>query len=107
MISSVRPTVSARTGLTGYISAVSQKVTPASSAMSAWAWPSASVFCVPQVIVPRHSSETVRPVLPRVRVCIGGSFFYAQRLGRIIGAAKAPTGYPPNIPDGLTLVMEH
>ena len=31
---------------------------------------SASVFCVPQVIVPRHNSDTARSVRPRVKRCI-------------------------------------
>jgi hypothetical protein len=65
--SSVRPSVSARVGVTGYISAVSMKLMPWSSARSIWAWASASLFCDPQVIVPRHTALTDRPVAPSGR----------------------------------------
>ena len=54
-------------GATGYISAVSQNWTPRSSARSIWAWPSASLFCSPQVIVPRQTAETRRPLRPSER----------------------------------------
>ncbi|OIQ93897.1 hypothetical protein GALL_241850 [mine drainage metagenome] len=46
-ISSLRPTVSALTGLTGYISAVSMKLMPASSAISIWDCASASDVWLP------------------------------------------------------------
>ena len=65
MISSVRPIVSARTGVVGYISAVSMKVQPASLARSIWAWASSKVFCEPQVMVPRQISLTSGPSRPR------------------------------------------
>ena len=54
-------------GGTGYISAVSMKLMPASSAQSSCACASASLFCSPQVIVPRHTSETSRSVPGNVR----------------------------------------
>jgi hypothetical protein len=63
-ISSLSPTVSAATGFTGYISAVSRKSTPASSARSICAWASAREVCVPKVMVPRQSSLTSIPVRP-------------------------------------------
>jgi hypothetical protein len=53
MISSVRPTVSARTGLVGYISAVSRKSTPRSSAMSICAWALGRVV----LAAPGHRAE--------------------------------------------------
>src|SRR6185436_1337271 len=58
---SVRPCVVGLGG-TGYISAVSMKLTPRSTARSSCACASASLFCSPQVIVPRHASETSRDV---------------------------------------------
>ena len=70
MNSSVRPTVSARTGFTGYISAVSMKVMPWSSAMSIWRCASASSVWLPQVMVPRQISVTSMPVRPSVVVFI-------------------------------------
>ena len=65
MTSSVRPTVSTVTGFTGYISAVSMKLIPASAARSIWAWASSWGVWVPHVIVPRHQSVTFRPLRPR------------------------------------------
>src|SRR5690606_17697271 len=67
--SSVRPWVSARGG-TGYISAVSMKLMPRSMARSSCAWASASVFCSPQVMVPRHTVDTSRSVPGSVRYFI-------------------------------------
>ena len=58
-IVSVRPWVSFFGG-TGYISAVSMKLMPLASAQSICAWPSLSVFCWPQVMVPRQKSVTSR-----------------------------------------------
>jgi len=69
MISSVRPCVS-RFGGTGYISAASSMVTPRSTAKSIWAWPSASVFCSPQVMVPRQIRLTSSPLRPSARYSI-------------------------------------
>jgi hypothetical protein len=69
MIRSVEPCVSGLGG-TAYISAVSKKLTPRSSAKSICAWPSASVFCWPQVMVPRHTRETCRPVRPSSEYCM-------------------------------------
>ena len=60
MIRSVEPWVSALGGME-YISAVSMKLMPRPIAMSSWAWPSASVFCWPQVMVPRQMDVTSRP----------------------------------------------
>src|SRR5579862_1452633 len=56
-IFSVAPCVFCAGGI-GYISAVSMKLMPRSSAHSICAWPSASVFCSPQVMVPRQISLT-------------------------------------------------
>ena len=60
MIRSVSPCVSFDSGVVGYISAVSMKLMPWSSAMSICACPSAAVFCVPQVMEPRHNALTFR-----------------------------------------------
>ncbi len=66
---SVEPCVSALGGIE-YISAVSRKLIPASTARSIWAWPSASVFCWPKVIVPRQIEDTAIPVRPSLRISI-------------------------------------
>ena len=50
MISSVRPMVSARIGLVGYISAESQNVTLRSMAISACRWPYARCLSYPPKI---------------------------------------------------------
>lgn len=71
MIRSVSPWVCALVG-TGYISAVSRKFTPYSSnATSSCSTPSASVFCCPHVIVPRHTLDTSRSEEPSFVYCIG------------------------------------
>src|SRR5258706_11456566 len=44
-----------------------------SSAWSIWAWPSASVFGWPQVMVPRQMALTRRSVRPRRRYSMAGS----------------------------------
>ena len=64
MMVSLRPKVSARAGKE-YISAVSMKVTPAATAMSSCRWASASVFCSPNVMVPRQTRLTMMSVRPR------------------------------------------
>ena len=65
MIFSVLPWVSGRAGVE-YISAVSRKLTPCSSAYSICSWPSASVFCCPQVMVPRQILLTLISEFGRV-----------------------------------------
>ena len=57
MMVSVAPQVSARAG-TAYISAVSKKSTPRSSARSMMAKASASPTCSPNVMVPRQMGLT-------------------------------------------------
>ena len=48
------------------VPAVSMKLRPASRiAWLSWAWASASVFWLPQVMVPRQHSETIRSESPR------------------------------------------
>src|SRR5690606_12199506 len=54
-------------GGTGYISAQSMKLTPASRARSIWAKASRWVFCSPQVMVPRHRALTLSELVPRGR----------------------------------------
>ena len=66
MISSETPIVSRRTGLTGYISAQSRKVIPASSAMSICWWPPASSVWVPKAMVPRQIRLTSTALPPNV-----------------------------------------
>ena len=66
MNASVRPCV-VPFGGTGYISAVSMKLTPRATARSSCACASASLFCSPKVIVPRQASETSRSVPGSVR----------------------------------------
>ena len=56
---SVAPQVSARAG-TAYISAVSMKLTPRSSARFRMAWAPASSTCSPKVMVPRQIGVTCR-----------------------------------------------
>ena len=71
IVSSVFPCVSASVG-TGYISAVSKKFRPYSSkAQSNCCTPSSSVFCLPQVIVPRHTSLTTRSEVPSCLLLMG------------------------------------
>ena len=71
MVSSVLPCVSASVG-TGYISAVSMKLMPYSStAISSCCTPSSSVFCLPQVMVPKQTSLTMRSLLPSRRLRMG------------------------------------
>ena len=60
----------------GYISAVSQKLTPSDKAKSICSCASASEFCWPQVIVPRHILETLSPSLGRVVYFITESFLF-------------------------------
>jgi hypothetical protein len=62
MISSVRPTVSARTGLVGIHLGGVPEGHAAVQRQVGLGMALASVLWLPQVIVPRHSSETVRPV---------------------------------------------
>ena len=83
-ISDVRPWVSGA-GFTGYISAVSRKFTPRSNAASSCRCPSASVFCCPNVIVPRHTSLTSSP--PSLRRGLASGAGEA-------GAARAPAPAP-------------
>src|SRR4029453_12611547 len=70
-IVSVEPWVSLRGG-TGYISAVSMKFIPFLSAHAICECASLSVFCSPQVIVPRQMSETSIPLAPRRLRFMGG-----------------------------------
>ena len=71
-ISSVRPTVSP-VPPSGYTSAVSKNVTPPSAARSMIEIEVFSSHCKPNVMVPRQSRETCRPVRPR-RTCFIRSF---------------------------------
>src|SRR5690606_8457523 len=61
------------------------KLRPASSAISIWAWPSASVFWLPQVMVPRQISVTSRSVRP------SGFNFIAVYLGNWYGRVATLT----------------
>ena len=72
MCDSVRPCVVAFGG-TGYISAVSMKVMPSPTAWSSCACASASLFCWPQVMLPRQTSETSSWVPGKVRYFIEGA----------------------------------
>ena len=54
-------------GGTGYISAVSMKLIPAALALAIWAKASCSLFCSPQVMVPRQRALTFRSVRPSGR----------------------------------------
>ncbi|CAB4719648.1 unannotated protein [freshwater metagenome] len=53
------------------MSAVSMKVMPASAAVSMIETEVSSSHWYPKVIVPRHSGDTLRPVLPK-RTCFMG-----------------------------------
>lgn len=64
--------VSARAG-TAYISAVSRKFTPRSTARSRMAWALASSTCSPKVMVPRQMGETCRSLRPRGMVFMPAS----------------------------------
>jgi hypothetical protein len=60
-------------GGTGYISAVSMKLMPRSSAHAICECASLSLFCSPQVIVPRQMSVTSMPLAPRRFRFMGGN----------------------------------
>src|SRR5690606_29378927 len=70
---SVSPCLSLSGG-DGYISAVSQKFTPALSAMSICACASLSLFCCPHVIVPKQIFETFSLSCGSVWYCMYLSF---------------------------------
>src|SRR5258706_5627713 len=86
-IFSVAPCVFCAGG-TGYISAVSMKLIPRSSAQSICACPSASLFCSPQVMVPRQMSLTSSALAPSLFFFMATAIFSrrgrrpAQREGR-------------------------
>jgi hypothetical protein len=66
---SVVPKVSARGG-TEYISAVSMKLMPRSTARSRMACASRSFTCSPKVMVPRQMGVTRRSLWPSWMVCM-------------------------------------
>ena len=66
----LRAAVGLAAGGDEYISAVSMKLTPRSSAVSSWAKPSASLFCSPQVIDPRQMTLTSMSLRPSRRYCM-------------------------------------
>jgi hypothetical protein len=72
-ISSVTPNNFALGG-TGYISAVSKKSIPVSTARSIIAKDSDSLDCNPKVIVPRQMSVTTNPLLPSLFRFIAPTF---------------------------------
>ena len=66
-------------GGTAYISAVSRKLMPRSSACCKIACASLSLTCSPKVMVPRQMAGTVKPDCPKGRCgsssfCIGGNY---------------------------------
>ena len=74
MMVSVRKDVSGLAG-TAYISAVSKKLIPCSSAISIWAWPSSAVFWLPQVMVPRQRALTFKVGASQTAVLHGWLLF--------------------------------
>ena len=92
-------------GGTGYISAVSMKLTPCATAKSSCTCASASLFCSPQVIVPRQTSETSRSVLGNRR-CFTADSGDDERERKPTGCTRCRArarerGLPPGVVDGL------
>src|SRR3990172_2687257 len=75
-----------------YMSAVSMKLTPRSSARAMMASEVASSTCLPIVMVPRHRAETFRPVRPSLRYCMSR---------RLLREHFRPGGDRPVLPEQL------
>ncbi len=94
MMASVAPQVSRRAG-TAYISAVSMKFTPRSTARSRMAWAVGSSTCSPKVMVPRQMGVTRRSLCPRGTRERAADSFMAGKCRRSPGVLRlAPARRP-------------
>lgn len=95
---SVSPCLSLSGG-DGYISAVSQKLTPSLSAISIWACASALVFCCPQVIVPRQILDTFHRIAVTLYIAFDCPFSFLLWIVRLDNYISCI----PVTPGGVTL----